>query len=163
MFSGIAVPDQIKDLGVTLGIDPASEDAMQVAWRVLEPRAGLLIDRFYEHPAVKPQFAALDPDRVVGLKRAQEEHWRELFLSRLSPDYEARVRRVAIAHRRIGLPMHHYLMAYFIMGNVLADEIRETFADAPDLLVRVLVALPRYIALDVAMTVRVYDAVTLDP
>lgn len=162
MSSLMAVPNHVRSLGNAIGIDADCEDAMQVAWRVLEPRVGMLIDRFYEHPMLADQFTGFEPEQLARLKAAQEEHWRALFLSRLSLEYENRVRRAAIAHRMIGLPVHRYLTAYFIMGAVIGDEIRDTFGAFPDLLVRVLTALPKYIALDVALTVRVYDAVTLD-
>ncbi len=145
-----------------LGIDDDATDAMRLGWLVLEPRVPDLVEGFYRHPVMALQFAGVPAETRARVMRAQEEHWHSLFLSRFDRDYEVRVRRAAIAHRRIGMPLSNYVLAYFVMADIIGRNIAELFAHAPDVLARIQFALPKYIAFDVVLTMRVYDAVELD-
>ena len=152
----------LAELACQLGIDQDAVDAMRVGWLVAEPHVPDLVDRFHVHPATFDAFALLDAETSARLRLAQEMHLRRLFLSRLDEDYEAQVRRAAIAHKRIGLRLDDYAAAHFAMSEIVSAFMRERFSEAPELLSRILTALPKFVALDVLLTMRVYEAVTLD-
>lgn len=145
-----------------LGIDDDAVDAMRLGWLIVEPNAELLVDRFYAHPGMAAHFRIMEAGQFDRLKKAQEIHWNALFLSRLDDEYEMRVRRAAIAHRRIGLSLSQYVLSYFAMADVIGREMADLFGHAPDVLARIQFALPKYIAFDIVLTMRVYDAVAVD-
>lgn len=162
MFGERSCTESIRITGETIGITEELADAMQVSWRIVEPSIPRLLDRFYALPQFQPLFAEMSAERVARLKQLQENHWRSLFLSRFGDDCEGEIRRVAIAHKRAGLPQHVYMTAYYVMADLIERELRTVFPIPCHTSRLVYSALHRYVALDVILTARIYAAIEID-
>ncbi len=98
------------------GIDTAASDDIRAAWLILDPHMEAIFAAFYSRWGQEPKLAALVRGHVDHLKKAQYDHWKRLFSARFDKDYFESVRRVGLAHVRIGLEPHWYIAGY---NNVL--------------------------------------------
>jgi transposase InsO family protein len=110
------------------GIDPATRDQL----RALLPdqssrptsRARRIVRHIMQWPALKALFAK--PERVQFARDRQIEHWRQLFGATYDEAYIASVKRIAIAHARIGLDPKYYICSYLIALEELQAHIRRS-------------------------------------
>jgi methyl-accepting chemotaxis protein len=75
-------------------------------------------------PALKALFTK--PERVQFARDRQIEHWRQLFGATYDEAYIASVKRIAIAHARIGLDPKYYICSYLIALEELQAHILRT-------------------------------------
>lgn len=96
------------------GINTEVREAMQAAWPIIEPQLERILADFYDHLMSQPHLAAMigGGDNVARLKAAQTAHWQILLSGRFDDDYFERVRRIGLAHQRIGLEPRWYLSGY---------------------------------------------------
>ena len=98
------------------GIDAAASEDIRTAWLILDPHMESIFAAFYSRWGQEPKLAALVRGRIDHLKKAQYDHWKRLFSARFDKEYFESVRRVGLAHVRIGLEPHWYIAGY---NNVL--------------------------------------------
>jgi len=97
-------------------LTPEARAALAEVWAIIEPSFDELLGRFYDHLRRTPETAAmLEAHAKRGLdwlKRAQRKHWERLFSGVFDEVYFESVRRVGVAHARIGLDPRWYLGGY---------------------------------------------------
>ena len=142
-----------------LGIDQAARDRLAAFVPILEQSLTELLDTFYGHVAQWPPLAGLlgGGDRIAGLKGAQADHWRLLFSGRFDDAYRAQVRRVGMAHERIGLESSWYVGGYRLVLAQIVDMVTKHHADRPAELAATIKAVTSAIFLDMDMALLVYD------
>jgi methyl-accepting chemotaxis protein len=92
-----------------------SEEAgalLRAFWTTLEPELPAILDAFYEHVLREPALARIVGQQSGRLKQAQAAHWRRLFDGRFDEAYFEGVRKIGLAHNRIGLEPRWYLGGY---------------------------------------------------
>jgi len=129
---------------------------------VLEPEMPALLDAFYTHLSRWPDMAAMIGDRanIERLKRSQTGHWTALFEGRFDAAYRERVRRIGMAHQRIGLSPDRYIGGYTVILNRLSALAVRTFRWKPQRLALTLEAINLAVMIDIEQVVTLYyDAV----
>jgi hypothetical protein len=151
----------IDGLLAFLEIDDETRRHGRELWTVLAPRTDRIIGDFYR----RVQRAQISPhvtDEAIGrLKIQQRAHWSDLFNSRLGEEFAARVRRVSFRHREIALNPAWYVAGYMTLKIEFTKVVAE--AEMPPVNKgRLMKALDKFTALDMALALSAYDAVVLD-
>lgn len=138
-------------------------DILPELWGIIEPELPNILNGFYEHVMSKPTLSAIigDPARLPGLKKAQTEHWKRLMCSGFDDTYFQSVKRIGLAHNRIGLEPRWYLAGYsFVLGK-LCQIILKNYRDDLTRATLANTAINRAIYLDMDLAITVYfDAMT---
>ncbi|MCJ9428181.1 globin-coupled sensor protein [Kordiimonas marina] len=127
-------------------------------WEAIEPALPDILDSFYEHVMRVPGLAAIigDTARLPRLKKAQHNHWRSLMCDRFNDSYFQSVKRIGLAHNRIGLEPRWYLAAYsFVLGKICQIMFRKYHNDL-ERAALANTAITRAIYLDMDMAISVY-------
>lgn len=141
--------DETKRLGKTL-------------WDILAPRTDQVLDVFYQRVQRVGIEPLLSDTAIAALKIKQRAHWEALFRSDFDAEYMASVRRIGIRHRDIGLDLGSYVAAYMALKIEFTD-LLVACTELPVLTRgRLIKALYRYVALDMALALSTYDAAILD-
>ena len=132
-------------------------------WQLIEPELPGILDGFYQHVMSIPGLSSIigGTGRLPGLKKAQAEHWKRLMCSGFDEDYFRSVKRIGLAHNRIGLEPRWYLAGYsFVLGEI-CHIILKTYRDDLDRARLANTAINRAIYLDMDLAISVYfDAMT---
>ncbi|MFN6999079.1 MAG: protoglobin domain-containing protein, partial [Elioraea tepidiphila] len=111
-----ATGDRIDSRTAFMRLSPDSRAALAEAWAIIQPSLDQVLSVFYDHLKRTPETAAmLEAHARRGLdwlKGAQRKHWERLFAGTFDAAYVEGVRRVGIAHARIGLDPRWYLGGY---------------------------------------------------
>jgi hypothetical protein len=151
----------IEKLIQFLDIDDETREFAHRAWSVLEPTADSVLDEFYQRinrAKFEPHISSLAATRLKG---KQKTHWASLFSSNFDEDYMAGVRRIGIQHRDVGLDLSAYIASYMSLKITFTNVIVHT--DLPVLTKgRLIQALDKYVAFDMALALSTYDATIVD-
>ncbi|WP_339781996.1 globin-coupled sensor protein [uncultured Thalassospira sp.] len=126
-------------------------------WPVIDKNLPTMLDSFYKKIMARPDLAAIigNTSRVEGLKRAQSNHWKTLFNGHFDDHYFEEVRRIGLAHERIGLTPEAYVSGYnFILGLIISL-LHQTFRkrrDVGDLIAAASTA----VIIDMEMAITIY-------
>ncbi len=104
-----------------------AEAALARAWPAVEADLEPILDRFYQRVSAEPATAAhfTDPARMASARRAQAEHWRQLFRGDFGADYQATALRIGTVHSRINLDQAPYISGCaFVLGEMLRSIVR---------------------------------------
>jgi len=142
-----------------LEIDHSTSEALRRFQPVLEQHVDGLLDGFYTHVMGWSNLRELvgDVGNVPRLKDAQKGHWGHLFGGRFDASYEDQVRRVGLAHERIGLEPSWYMGAYSYVLVRLVGLVLEGSKRKPQEAANTLVAIVKAIFLDMDMVMDVYN------
>lgn len=151
-------------------VDETMRQSLKSSFEIVEPCLDVILHSFYEkiqdYPVLKEFIAHKNID---GLKSAQKNHWRSLFLECGTDSYANSARRIGGAHERIGLSPHWYIGGYVdilcALNNVLIDTyIEETHKGwftkgnlDKEQLKLVLNTVARAVFFDMAIAISVYD------
>ena len=142
-------------------IDDATKASAATLSALLAPRIDGIIDQFYN----KVQDFDISPhvtsQTVVALKVRQKQHWIELFRSQFEEDYLRNVRRIAMRHRDIELSPMWYVAGYMTLKLSFIEVILRS-AHPTEIKGQLVKTLDKYIAIDMALALSVYDTVVLD-
>jgi len=144
-----------------IDIDDATRDRGPEIWQIIEPHADAIIADFYRRVKAFEVGSQIDEITVRRLMVKQKQHWQSLFDSHFGDIYANSVRRVGIQHRNVALSQMWYVAGY--MGLKIA--FTELLADAPLPPIkkgRLIKALDKYVAFDMAIALSTYDAVLVD-
>jgi len=144
-----------------IDIDDATRDRGPEIWQIVEPHADAIIANFYHRVKNFEVGAQIDEVTIRRLMVKQKRHWQALFDSRFDDLYANSVRQIGIQHRNISLSPMWYVAGY--MGLKIA--FTELLADAPLPPIkkgRLIKALDKYVAFDMALALSTYDAVLVD-
>jgi methyl-accepting chemotaxis protein len=148
---------QYRDHAAAYNLDAAAIADLREAWNEIEPALPSILDVFYAKWRKEPKLAAMIGARGGHLKEAQARHWKRLFSGAFDADYFDSVRRVGLAHVKIGLEPHWYIAGY----NEVLDHILAHIGDNHRLsgrtTARRIKAVTRAILLDMDVAVSVYS------
>ena len=139
-------------------IGPEDEKALLDAHALLEPRAGDIIEKFYEflltHEHTRRMLS--DDGLVHRLKEIQKRYFHELTSGCYDRSYFENRLRVGLAHNRIGLGPQWYLGAYRKYRDIVTGFLRDLYGTEADAYRRTAVSLHKVIALDMSLAIDAY-------
>lgn len=151
----------ISDLLEFIDIDETTKKHGPEIWRVVDPHVDTIMANFYRRVNAFAITSRLSDITIRRLITKQKEHWAVLFDSRFDADYANGVRRIGIQHRDVSLSPMWYVLGYMILKIAFTDVIADT--PLPPLQKgRLIKALDKYIAFDMAVALSTYDAAVVD-
>lgn len=130
-------------------------------WELLEPRLHGILEKFYAKVRSFHVNNSLTEAVVGPLIAKQEQHWRALFNSQFDDGYANSVRRLGIRHREIDLDLMWYILGYATLKIAFTEVIIDSQMP-PIQKGRLVKALEKYVALDMALAMSTYNATVFD-
>jgi hypothetical protein len=130
-------------------------------WELVAPHAETIVASFYEKARAFDIGNHFTDATIERLKAKQMRHWASLFGSRFDQVYERSVFQVGIRHRDIALNPMWYILGYAVLKISFTEVIAEA-ALPPIRKGRLMKALDKYVALDMALALSTYGAVVFD-
>jgi hemoglobin-like flavoprotein len=106
-----------------LKIDESTRQSLKEFVPVLNGLLPSILDAFYNHLRIHPEMMKFfsSESRVAHAKSAQFEHWMGLFSGRFDAEYFASVKKIGLAHSRIGLEPQWYIGGYSFILSMLME------------------------------------------
>ena len=125
---------------------------------ILEENLADLLDGFYRHVIRWPHLRRMlrDGASVARLKEEQAAHWRLLFSGRFDASYVEQVRRVGLAHERIGLSPSWYIGGYRYILDRLLQLLVARFKKRPKEMTVMFSVVSKAVFLDMDLVMAVY-------
>ena len=143
------------------GIDLEVRRCMEEVWPLIENRIESIIGNFYDDIRRSGIDIALSDETVDRLKIKQKDHWRSLFTSCFDQKYLDSASLVGIKHFQVGVDPRWYIAGYTrIKGDMIA--VVHESALAAETKSRIVQALDKYVALDMALAISSYTALLVD-
>ena len=142
-----------------LGIDDTTRQELVDFLPILEEEVDGFLDEFYSHITAWPNLRNIigDMGNVPRLKEAQRDHWRLLFSGRFDASYQEQVRRVGLAHERIGLEPSWYMGGYcFVLVRIVAL-LTHRFRRKPQKVAVMTGAILKAVFLDMELVMDIYN------
>jgi hypothetical protein len=130
-------------------------------WQILEPRVDSILVAFYAKVNSFHVNANLTDDMIGPLINKQKQHWKSLFSSQFDEEYANGVRRLGIRHREINLDLMWYVLGYAALEIAFTEVIIDNQMP-PIKKGRLVKALKKYIAFDMALALSTYGATVFD-
>jgi hypothetical protein len=130
-------------------------------WPLLEDRIEPIIGKFYDDVRRSGIDVALSDETVDHLKIKQKAHWRALFTSRFDQQYRDSASLVGIKHYQMGVDPRWYIAGYTRIKGDMAAVVLDSDLTA-ETKSKVLQALDKYVALDMALAISSYTALLVD-
>ncbi|GBD48268.1 globin-coupled sensor protein [Methylopila sp. Yamaguchi] len=140
-----------------LQIDEEAKQRLRAAWTVVQPHLGSILDGFYAHLSSQPELAARVRGNEPRLKSAQGGHWERLFSGAFDAGYFDSVRRIGMAHVRIGLEPRWYIGGYAFVQDRLFQILGETHRFSGPKAMRLARAVSKAVMLDMELAISVYQ------
>ncbi len=141
-----------------IGVDTHTRQTLKRFKEIVSDEIEPILKRFYGNIRKFPdawRFIGHDT-KVPSLIDAQKKHWLQLFEAEFDDGYFASVRRVGLAHVRIGLEPNWYLGAYGYILPMLHRVIFDAHRRKPKLAMDMIEAVDRAVMLDAEASVTVY-------
>ena len=151
----------ISNLLRFIEIDDETKERGHEIWQLLEPHAGAIVANFYGKVRAFEISAHVTDAAIERLKAKQKQHWASLFASQFETVYANSVRRVGIQHRDIALDPMWYVLGYMVL-KIAFTEVLADAALPPIRKGRLIKALDKYVAFDMALALSTYNAVVVD-
>ncbi|MDA5193267.1 globin-coupled sensor protein [Govanella unica] len=153
---GITTYDRESRLSF-MGIDHATRLLLQEFQPHLATALPDMLDRFYDHLLQWPELGALlGKANLPKLKRAQSNHWADLFNASFDDAYFNRAIAIGQAHYRVGLSPRWYIGAYSMMLSMLTAVVHDIYGQDGDKAARMLAAISRALMLDMELAITLY-------
>ena len=128
-----ALKQRLEFFGFDARAQSALAELKPFVARAIRPALDTFYRKLRETPEVRRLFA--DEDHIANAETRQESHWATLATARFDPEYVEGVRRVGLAHARIGLEPRWYIAGYaLIVEHLIHTLVKEQW---PGLLARV--------------------------
>jgi len=158
------VADALLERTRFLGINEESRQALEEFLPILQQALPEMLAGFYAHVMRTPEMAAMFRSEAARRHAEAEQlkHWLRLFTGRFDAEYHASVRRIGLAHARIGLEPRWYVAGYaHIASRLYALAVayatpRFTTTASRQRLVTLLTALNQAVMLDTELAVSIY-------
>jgi hypothetical protein len=144
-------------IGIT---DETSQWGLEI-WRVIEPRTDAILETFYAKIGSFHIDVELTEKTIARLMAKQKQHWRALFNSKFDEGYANSVRRLGIRHREINLDPAWYVLGYATLKGAFTEVIIDSQMP-PIKKGRLIKALDKYVAFDMALALSTYNAIVFD-
>ncbi|MBS0470760.1 MAG: globin-coupled sensor protein [Proteobacteria bacterium] len=159
----------IRDRLAFLCVDQETAAQLRAFRALVEPVLPEILRDFYSHLATQTELMTLfgkDPataqKTLAHARAAQQEHWLNLFSGKFDASYVASVRRIGLAHSRIGLEPRWYIGGYAFTLNRLSDLVIESCrnlfkpAVAREQAQRMMAAVNKAVMLDMDLAISIY-------
>jgi len=143
-------------------IDATTRADLPAIWQQVAPDLPGVLTRFYAHAHGEPHLSQLLGDKQAGLETAQAKHWERLFSGQFDADYVASIRRIGMAHVRIGLEPRWYIAGYQFLLNELSGIVVRKNRFAPSRLARYIEALNKVVMLDLDYAISTYQTALIE-
>lgn len=146
----------LPELMQVLGIDENLRQQGQQLVEILDEHGEAIFSEFYERIGHISWAHKFKDGEIEPLKKKQFAHWRMLFSGRLDIQYVRNATMVGAVHRQIGIEPLLYIIGYGIVKSSILEIIARK--DIPSVNKgRLMVALERYISLDVGLAMVGYS------
>lgn len=143
-------------------IDATTRNDLPAIWLQVAPELPGILRRFYAHAHQEPHLSRLLGDKQAGLETAQAKHWERLFSGQFDENYVASIRRIGMAHVRIGLEPRWYIAGYQFLLNELSAIVLRKNRFAPSRLARYITALNKVVMLDLDYAISTYQTALIE-
>lgn len=154
--------DALQERLSFLQIDATARADLADVWRIVEPSLPRVLEGFYNHMGSVPKMAAMMGTRQTHLKKVQGEHWKRLFSGRFDEEYITSIRRIGLAHHRIGLEPRWYIGGYAFVQAELSAIVATKDRLRPKRVSRRISSMLRAIMLDMDYAISVYQEVLIE-
>jgi len=144
-----------------LGIDDQSKQYARVLSALFATHSDDIVSDFYRQVQQSEIGSYITDAAIERLKHKQKAHWSALFSSDFGRDYAQSVRRIGIRHRDVSLNPSWYVAGYAKLKIEMMRRIGELDTSA-DTKLGLAMALEKYVAIDMALSMASYDSVILD-
>jgi hypothetical protein len=142
-------------------VDQKTVEAGQDIFSLFEPHAEEIFKRFYERIKAFGISPHIDDKVIARLIPHQRDHWMRLFVTNFSGQYAQSVRQVGIRHRDIELSPMWFIAGYTKLKLELLQIIVSSKL-SPERKGALILALEKYVAVDMGLALSVYDSVVID-
>jgi methyl-accepting chemotaxis protein len=151
-----------------LEIDEHTRSALKEFLPLAEGVLPEILAKFYDHLRNRPQLATLfgtgaqQQTAMAHAAEAQAAHWRNLFSGRFDEAYVASIRKIGLAHSRVGLEPRWYIGGYAFVMTHIYNVISHTYssrlnpAAAQEKTARMMRAVNQAVMLDMDLALSVY-------
>jgi Protoglobin len=144
------------ELMQVLGIDESLRSQGQQLVEILDEHGEAIFSQFYERIGHISWAHKFRDGEIEPLKKKQFAHWRTLFSGRLDIQYLRNATMVGAVHRERGIEPLLYIIGYGLVKSAFLEIIAKK--DIPSVNKgRLMVALERYISLDVGLAMVGYS------
>jgi methyl-accepting chemotaxis protein len=144
-----------------MNIDETAGNLLRDFWRTLEPELPAILEGFYSHLTREANLARLIGSDIPRLKQAQATHWHRLFDGRFDSSYFDGVRRIGMAHNKIGLEPRWYIGGYnFVLTRLVGVAVRKNRWQGRRL-IELVAAINSAVMLDMDIAISVYQEAML--
>jgi methyl-accepting chemotaxis protein len=158
------VADALQERAAFLGITQETQTVLGEFLPVLRAELPKLLGEFYGHVMRVPAMAAMFRSEAsrAHAEAEQLKHWLKLFTGSFDAEYHASVRRIGLAHSRIGLDPRWYVGGYAqiasrLYGIAVRHSARRFNTVASQArLTGLLVALNQAVMLDTELAISIY-------
>jgi methyl-accepting chemotaxis protein len=145
-----------------LGIDDAARAEMRELWTVIGPALPGVLERFYVHVHGIPGLSQRVGTQQARLVGAQSSHWERLFSARFDDAYVSGIRRIGLAHHKIGLEPRWYIAGYSFVLNELVTLLAARHRFSGPALARKVATLNKAVMLDMDYAISIYQEVLIE-
>lgn len=139
-----------------LGMGDEMRADVRAAWKIIAPHLPSILDEFYARVGGVGQLAALIGAGRERLKTAQASHWERLFSGTYDDAYHDSVRRVGMAHVKIGLEPRWYIGGYAFVQARMFDLIGKSHRLSGIASARLTKAVSTALMLDIDLAISTY-------
>lgn len=142
-------------------VDQKTIDAGQDIFSLFEPHVEEIVKRFYERVQTFGISPHINEKTIARLIPHQRDHWMHLFVTNFSTQYAQSVRQIGIRHRDIQLSPMWFIAGYTkIKLEILQLIVSSKYS--PDHKGALILALEKYVAIDMGLALSAYDSVVID-
>jgi hypothetical protein len=146
----------LRELLQVIGIDDRTRAQGLRLAAIIDQHGEALFSKFYERISHISFAYKFRDDEVDTLKKKQFDHWKYLFTCNMDANYVRNAAIIGDVHRQKGIEPLLYIVGYSIIKSSLMDIIAS--ADMPPAdKGRLMVALEKYISLDVGLAMVGYS------
>lgn len=143
-----------------LNIDADSKAAAARLAQLIEPHLDGIIDQFYRRVIAFEINPSVNNLTIAALKSKQRAHWMALFHSNFDENFFNGIMRIGARHRDIKLDPMWYVAGYAVLKIGFAETVVKSDQLAA-MKGRMLKALDQYVAVDMALSLSIYNDVAL--
>jgi methyl-accepting chemotaxis protein len=148
---------EIQKMLQFIQVDQKTAEAGQDIFSLFEPHVEEIVKRFYD----RVQAFGISPPSMRRRFPHQRDHWMHLFVTNFSTQYAQSVRQIGIRHRDIQLNPIWFVAGYTkIKMEILQLIVASGYS--PDRKGALILALEKYVAIDMGLALSAYDSVLVD-
>ncbi|MBL8573216.1 MAG: hypothetical protein JNM13_06030 [Hyphomicrobiaceae bacterium] len=140
-----------------LGIDDEVRATLRSIWPQIQKALPTILDAFYQRAGTYGELRDRIRSQESRLKSAQSSHWQQLFSGQFDYQYYESVKRIGLAHVKIGLEPRWYIGGYAFIQDQLLDLIGRMHRFNGPKAARVGRHVMKAIMLDMELAISVYN------